>query len=352
MKAFTKLKTFCLLILGSLLVSCSAMNSLTIPVTEPAPVFLPPSVRAVGILDRSLPGEKTEKMDKIDKILSVEGVNLDKEAAATVTTALLDELTALKRFEQVGMIESPDTKNPGMGVFPAMMSWDQISRLCDANGIDAIIALSFFDTDTNVKYDADAVSVQAPFGVKIPALRTQAVSTTLMKVGWRLYDANSQLVVDEFTMLDEVVVEGSGMNPLNAVKAITVDRKEQILNVSNHIGRSYASRLYPYESIVSRNYFVKGANNFEVAKRRAQTGDWDGAAELWEQELKNRKAKVAGRAYYNMAIINEINGDLEKAIELASQSYSDYNNKEALNYVKILQNRLERIKELEQQNSQ
>jgi hypothetical protein len=92
------------------------------------------------------PGEKTEKMDKIDKILSVEGVNLDKEAAATVTTALLDELTALKRFEQVGMIESPDTKNPGMGVFPAMMSWDQISRLCDANGIDAIIALSFFDT--------------------------------------------------------------------------------------------------------------------------------------------------------------------------------------------------------------
>jgi Flp pilus assembly protein TadD len=49
--------------------------------------------------------------------------------------------------------------------------------------------------------------------------------------------------------------------------------------------------------------------------------------------------KVAGRAYYNMAIINEINGDLEAAVSWAQKAYSDYRNKRGLRYVRILENR-------------
>ena len=41
-----------------------------------------------------------------------------------------------------------------------------------------------------------------------------------------------------------------------------------------------------------------------------------------------------------MAIINEINGDLNAAIDWASKSYSDFNNREALNYLRILRNRV------------
>lgn len=88
-----------------------------------------------------------------------------------------------------------------------------------------------------------------------------------------------------------------------------------------------------------------------MAQRRAQTGDWEGAANLWEQELDNKKEKVAGRAHYNMAIINEINGDLEKALEWASKSYSDYRNKDGLRYVNILRNRMAEERLLNQQLS-
>ena len=36
-----------------------------------------------------------------------------------------------------------------------------------------------------------------------------------------------------------------------------------------------------------------------------------------KKETSSKDEKVAGRAYYNMAIANEINGDLESAIDWA-----------------------------------
>ena len=47
---------------------------------------------------------------------------------------------------------------------------------------------------------------------------------------------------------------------------------------------AYAMRILPYRLRVTRDYFVKGTNNFEIAKRKAQTGKWDEAGKLWEIE--------------------------------------------------------------------
>ena len=52
-------------------------------------------------------------------------------------------------------------------------------------------------------------------------------------------------------------------------------------------GEAYAARILPYWIRVSRDYFVAGNENFETAKRKAQSGNWDGAAEIWLQETKN-----------------------------------------------------------------
>ncbi len=343
------IRNLAFVIIGSSIISCSSMNSLTIPVVEPAPVYLSNSIQSVGIINRSLPSEENEKMDQIDKILSVEGMNLDKEAAEKAISGLYDEIVASNRFEFVKVIDETNLKNPGMGVFPSSLSWEKIDQLCKENEVDVIFALSFYDTDTKVDYDASSTSIDGPLGVKVPVINHKAISTTYIKTGWRIYDPASQYIVDEFIMTDKIIVDGSGINPVNAVKAIVVDRKEKIIQVSNYIGQNYADRLLPYHRRVRREYYVKGTDNFEVAKRRAQTGDWDGAAELWEREVDNGKSKIAGRAYYNMAIINEINGELEEAVNWASKSYSDFNNKEALDYVNVLKGRIHRNEVLQAQ---
>jgi hypothetical protein len=111
-------------------------------------------------------------------------------------------------------------------------------------------------------------------------------------------------------------------------------------------------RLIPYRIRVTRDYYVKGTDNFRTARRKAQTGNWDGAAAIWKKETTNANSTVAGRACYNMAIICEINGELELGINWAKKAYEEYNNKLALNYIRILKNRQANDELLKQQQTE
>ena len=348
MRKIYKITAVSFIIMNIIFCSCSSTNLLTISVTEPAPVYIPQNIKTVGIIDRSLPSAKNEKMDKFDKILSVEGEHLDKEGAHEAIVGLHDELINNGRFPEVKTITGIENENPGLGIFPAPVPWKKIEQICSENHVDAIFTLSFYDTDTKVDYHAVPIEVNAPLGIKVPAIEHHAAIATLIKTGWRIYDPGNQFILDEHFVNDQVVLNGVGINPVNAVKAV-MGRKEAVLQVSNNIGHRYALRILPYRLRVSRHYYVRGTNNFKIAKRRAQTNDWDGAAELWNDEVGNSKRKVAGRACYNMAIINEINGELNNAIEWASKSYTDYKNRKALSYLRVLENRIRRNNLLQQQ---
>jgi hypothetical protein len=159
-----------------------------------------------------------------------------------------------------------------------------------------------------------------------------------VKAGWRIYDIKDREILDEAAVSKSLVYHARGINPLLAAQAL-INRKEAVKEVGNTAGHAYAFRIVPLWIRVPREYYVRGSNNFKMAKRMALAGNWDRAAKLWQQETTNRKRKVAGRACYNMAIISEINGDLNSAIQWAGQSYENYNNHLALSYINILRNR-------------
>ncbi len=340
-----------LLIAAAALISaCGATNQLTMGAVEPARVHIPSDVLKVGIINRSIPSEENKSIDKMDKILSLEGLKLDKEGAEAAIMGLSDELTRFERFEQVTIINDIEVQRKGLGVFPAALSWDNVEKICEANGVDILFSLEFYDTDTHVDYQAEMVSIPNSFGIKANVPGHKVTINTVIKNGWRVYDPQTKFILDEIAGNNYVTSVGQGINPVRAIEAI-VGRKEAVLQNSTYIGNLYALDTRPKRRRISRDYFVSGTDNFVTAKRRAQTGDWDGAAVLWEQEVSNPNPKVAGRACYNMAIINEINGDLDKAMDWASKSYSDYNNKEALRYVNLLKGRLYEKEQLRHQES-
>ena len=336
------------LLISIILCSCSSKSSLTMSVTEPAPVYVPSDIKTIGIIDRSLPSEKNKKIDKFDKILSAEGKNLDKDGAHESVVGLFDELINNDRFSEVKILDNVSVRSPGLGIFPSALSWKTIERICHENNVDAIFVLSFYDTDAKIDYKAVPIEIDGPLEIKVPAIEHHATIATLIKTGWRIYDPINKFILDEYWVNKNVVSTGIGINPIKAIKSI-MGRKEAVLQVSNKIGHNYALRILPYRIRVSRRYYVTGTDNFKIAKRRAQTGNWDGAAELWDKEVSNPKGKVAGRACYNMAIINEINGDLNAAVEWASKSYTDYKDKMALQYINVLKYRIKRNKQLQQQ---
>ncbi len=269
----------------------------------------------------------------------MEGLNLDKEGAEAAITGLFDELSRQERFDEIQIIDGIEIQRKGLSVFPAPLSWEQVQEICGNAGVDALLSLEMYDTDTKFSYEGTMVTIPNNLGIKASVPGHRVTLNTLIKSGWRVYDLENKLLLDEFNETNEVVSIGEGINPVKAVEAV-IGRKEAVLQSSTRSGSVYANDLRPLRKRVVREYFVRGTDNFKVAQRRAQTGDWEGAAQLWEKEVNNPDMKIAGRACYNMAIINEINGDLNAAMDWASKSYTDYDISNALRYVNILKNRL------------
>jgi hypothetical protein len=60
-KYSSKLVVLVVLILSS----CSATNDLTLPVTQPAPVYINKQISRIGIINRSIPDKKHEAIDAV-----------------------------------------------------------------------------------------------------------------------------------------------------------------------------------------------------------------------------------------------------------------------------------------------
>jgi hypothetical protein len=325
---------------------CSCKTQLLyINVVQPAPVSLPPNIKSIGIINRSLPSDKAKKVDIIDKVLSLEGANLDKEGAEASISGLTNELMRNNRFSLVKPLINVDVRTAGLGLFPPPLDWEFVANTCSVNQVDALFVLELFDTDTQISYTSRQTQIKTPLG-SIPALEHQANMLTIVKTGWRIYDPAGRNILDEFAVNRDITFTGKGINPVIAAAGL-INRKEAVKEVGMKAGQVYAMRLLPIELRVNRDYYVKGTDNFKIAKRKAQTGNWDQAGELWNKETNNSKGKIAGRACYNMAIISEINGDLDLAVKWAQKSYEDYNNKLALRYIDILNYRLNSMRVLQ-----
>jgi hypothetical protein len=324
------------LLILPLLVSCKT-NQLFLNVVEPAPVTIPSYVKTVGVINRSMPTEETKVFDAIEKVFTLESVDLDKDGAFEAINGLSDELMGNSRFSEIKTLNDIDFRTSRLEGFPTPLSWEIVSQICNETNTDALFSLEKFDTDTHVSYAANKVDVQTPLG-NIPGIEHQVDMQTLVKTGWRIYDPASKSILDEYVYEESIHNSGRGINPLVAARALS-GRKEAVRQVSSKAGQGYAFRILPYKIRVTRDYFVKGSNNFKIAKRKAQMGLWDEAGELWKKETGNSSSKIAGRAAYNMAIISEINGDVDAALGWAQKAWGDYNIKLALDYVKILRNR-------------
>jgi hypothetical protein len=316
--------------------SCSSTSLMSLNVTKPAPVSIPPNIKSVAIVNRTQASSETKTLDAIHKVVSLETNELQMSGAQASIQGLSDELTKNTRFTQVKSLNGLDLRSYGAGVFPTPLLWDSVERIWRESNTDALFALELFDADSRLNYAGNPAGIGLAGG--LPAIEHLLNITTNVKTGWRIYDPTTRTILDEYIIGRDLSSPGSGINPAVAASAL-IGRKEAVKEVGIQAGQAYASRILPYWIRVSRDYFVGGDQNFKTAQRRAQSGNWDGAAQIWLEETKSANGKLAGRGCYNMAIIAEINGDLDGAIQWAQKSYEDYKIRLGLNYVNILRYR-------------
>jgi hypothetical protein len=316
--------------------SCSSTNSMSLSVKIPAPVTIRPEASSVAVVDRTVPASSSKVIDILHKGASLETNGLQAAGAQSSLQGLYDELTRNGRFSNIKKLDYKLTSF-GAGTFPNALAWDSVENICRQSNTDILISLELFDAQTQIAYSGSPTNLKLGT-TSIPVLNHNVNIATNLKSGWRIYDPATKTILDEFVVGRSMNFASSGINPLEAASALA-GRKEAVKDAGNKGGAIYASRVVPYWLRVYRDYFVRGNENFKIAKRKAQSGNWDGAGDIWKKESASPDRKVAGRACYNMAIICEINGYLDDAIVWAQKSYEDYNVKIALNYLNILRSR-------------
>ncbi|MBS1603747.1 MAG: hypothetical protein JST42_13845 [Bacteroidetes bacterium] len=308
--------------------SCSSTNLMSLSVTEPAPVSLPPNARSAAVVNRSRADDANRTIDAIHRVISVESKSLRTDGAKASIDGLSNELMKTGRFATVRSLDNLDLRSYGAGVFPSSLPWDSVEKICRESNTDLLFSLELFDAESRVGISPGGVMTAI---TNVPA---QVNMSTQVKTGWRIYDPYSRTILDEYVLSRDLSFQNRGLDPSSLF-----GRKEAVKDAASDAGQAYASRIVPYSIRVSRYYFVRGNSSFILAKRMARTGNWDGAARLWQQSTSSSSRKAAGRACYNMAISSEINGDLDGAIRWAQKAYEVYNVRLALSYVNLLRQR-------------
>ncbi len=343
-----KKNNFLIILLVAIITSCKT-NLVYIKATNPSPVTISNDSKNIGIANRSTPSEDNKTLNTIHQATSGETLKLIKEASAECVRGLNDALTQNKRFDIVKPLNHLELRTPVTGSFPSQLSWTEVESICKDNGVDILFVLEVFDTELKViPLTAPPSKITSVIDVINTVTQSQVNITTNIKTGWRIYDPKNKYILDEFPMADYLTITANAATVVNTTEAM-LGRKEAIKQSANKMGSMYADRIIPYYITVTRDYYVKGSYNFKIATRKARTGNWDSAGELWLKETNNSRRKIAGRACYNMAILGEINGDLDAAIQWAQKSYENYNNKLALKYVNILKYRRQSNQRLQNQ---
>lgn len=319
------------------LTSCKT-NLVYINVINPAPVTISNSTKNVGIVARTTPSPDNKTLNTIHQNVNGETLKLIQESTAESIRGLNDALTQNKRFDIIKPLTDVQLTTPVTGTFPSPLSWTEVETICKDHGVDVLFVMELFDTELKVVPINTPTKIENISDVLNTVTQAQVNITTTVKTGWRIYDLQKKYIIDEHPLYNNLTVVANAATIINTAEAL-LGRKEAIKQESNRLGHVYADRIIPYSIKVTRDYYVKGNYDFKVATRKARTGNWDGAGELWLKQTESKKRKIAGRACYNMAILGEINGDLDAAIIWAQKAYENYNNKLALHYVNILKNR-------------
>lgn len=330
----------------SLLAAGCATSSINIQVLVPADIFVPQDIKMLALVNRYRPEKKEGVLNVLEGAVTGEGIGQDRRSAEAALDGLTNALSGSPRFT----ITRPavELRGTGRGDFPEPLPVNDVGDICRKAGAQSLVTIEAFDSDQSVRCTTQVRERKNKAGETEKYTVFCAQKTINVTVGWRMYKASNGALIDQFRMVEQV-----GFNAEGATEQLAISNLPQGEAVTRRIGEvtgaAYSARISPTWMWVSRSYYKAGNDLLKRGKQKVKFQDWEGAEKLWTHGLDDEKAKNVGRAMFNLALAEEMKGDLEAAAEKAKQSGTKYQNKRALSYFNVLQMRIQDQKRLEEQ---
>jgi hypothetical protein len=336
-----KLYTFASCAFVALLLSACA-SSVHIRALAPAAVPMPANLQSVATANRIIPESRRDKFfDMLEGAFTGEGIGVDR-AGADECVNVVGQALANNSYRFKVTQAQLQLLGRGREFFLPPLAPRYIQDLCRRTQVDGLVVLEAFDSDMALTHTNGTRTVKDKDGKErqVPTVHVEMV----MKVvtGFRTYGAAQGFVLDQARQEDQLAFSGDGDTYPAALRQLPPP-VECIRRVAQRAGDGYARRIAPSYIDINRSYFTTAKKDalMKQATVRAEAQDWQGAAELWQQAARNLNPKIAGRAFYNLAVASEVRGDLPGAVDWAKKSAYTCNNGQAKSYLRILNDRIQ-----------
>jgi hypothetical protein len=290
--------------------------SIYFDILVPAAINIPDNIESIAIIDRS--HSENEAINILEKgLMSAISGKADRLSGHCIEGVHQQIMSQNKISPLItGIVE----KRKGSAIdFPAPMHWLEVEQICKTHGTDAVLSLEIFS-------------------------RQYINNVAEVKVGFRLYDPSSKLIIDEFQYYHGIgknrpPSEGDpGLLVLNAL-----NDDEAMKKASYFAGTLYGKRISPFWIRAERDYYKRSKRDPKMAEgaRMMEVNNWDAAIDAFQLAIEHGHRKTKGRASHNLAIVYEILGDLDKAYSIAGDAWGKYRNKASRDYSALLQKRLQ-----------
>ena len=325
--------------------SCTT-SSVLVNVQRPADITIPQDIQNVVVVNRSRPSKDNLAGNIIEGLISGEGIGSDRKGAEYCVDGLAKMLNSSERFtlKNIGGIE---LKGTGTSSFPIPLAWNEVKSICGSYDGDALLVLETFDSDSRTIIGAPVARTRKVKGIKVKELRYPATLIMNVESGWRVYDVNKELIIDENKFTEVKEFKAWGHSPEEA--QLNLPSKRIAIKKSGvYAGEQYGFRISPMWVKVNRTYYIGKHEELKNARQYVKNGDWDTAIEIWMPLTDDVDVKIAARATFNMALASEIKGSLNTAIDWAKKAQK-LGEKKAYNYINVLNRRKMDQEKLKQQ---
>ena len=304
----------------------------------PADITIPQHIKSVGILNRSLPDKQGLIMNILEGFITGESIMADRESSLSALRGAINTLNINPRFKAVSM-EGEDYRGTGTKQFPIPLDWNIVDQLCKKYNVDAIVSLETFDSDIMISRDTKEQTGKKE-GRDVKYLEYFANLNIRASAGWRFYDNVKKQLIDEQVFVDEKGFSGRGLSPEEALSKLPPKRRA-LDDAGMFAGEMLAFRISPKWLNASRYYYTKARKEeiFKYAKRYVKSEQWKTAADTWLPLTNSTDNTIAGRACHNMAVAEEMQGNLKEAIKWANEAYVKHNLKRSRSYLNELNRR-------------
>ena len=282
--------------------SCVSYEKFSIEVYKPAELTVPAEMKKVVLVSRNLKylNDTLQNYHVADsRLLKDKKVfNVDSLAITNCLDTLAGRLSKQNRFEHIGILPVgtlPRTREKE--IRPAIPTW--YKRVAEKTGADGLILLDMF----SCFYRQNSS----------PSPSAWVITSNI----WSVYDAKAQKLIDRHSQVDTLLWDGTDEDG-QGKKFRIPGKKDAIALASGVIGANYSKHIIPAWAKVERQIMTDNNPDLKTAADLAKKNNWADASAIWNKYTGKGNKTLKVIALYNLALASEMNGDIDKALEMIS----------------------------------